>query len=205
MEKNKRDMNLSELGAVLEPHHLEFMPKSIYESSNGQVYAQVLAYKNARTDMEILDTVVFPENWQNEYKRDSNGVLQCGIGIYSEVRGEWIWKWSNGVPSKVEKEKGEYSDAFKRAGYLWGIGRCLYSFPRIKISLNDKEWKRDGDKVRATGYLKPTNWDFEIWIDYQSKEYEHIVVTDKQGTIKFNMNPHKKKFKDPTNRQNVPE
>ena len=201
--KTKKDVTLALLGEILEDYHLEFMPKSIVQYGDS-VYAIILAYKNARTDMEILDTVVGPENWQNKYKRDSNGVLQCGIGVWSTIREEWIWKWSNGVPSQFEKVKGEYSDAFKRAGYMWGIGRCLYNFPKIRIQLQDKEWQeKKGGGVMATGFLKPENWDWEIWIDYQEQTYEQIVISNKAGNILFNLEPHKKKFKDITNKQNI--
>ena len=80
--------------------------------------------------MEILDEAVGPMNWQVKYARDTKGVLQCSIGIRDEISGEWVWKkTSNGTESDYEKEKGEYSDAFKRAGFMWGIGRTLYNFP----------------------------------------------------------------------------
>lgn len=195
------EMKFIELQSILEPHQLEFMPKRVVQYGES-VYVQILAYKNARTDMEVLDRVVGAENWQNEYKRDSSGILQCGIGIWSENRNEWIWKWSNGKVSQIEKEKGEYSDAFKRAGYMWGIGRCLYDFPKVMIQLNDKEWReKPTGGVEATGFLKPDSWNWDIWIDYETQSYEQIVVTDKRGTIKFNLEPHKAKFKDPANRQ----
>ncbi len=43
--------------------------------------------------MKRLDSVC-GALWQSEYKRDSKGVLQCGIGIYiSEVK-DWVWRWS---------------------------------------------------------------------------------------------------------------
>ncbi len=196
---------LADLRKLLDEDDLEFMPKqlSIY---NGTCYAQILPYKNARTDMYILDEVVGVGNWQNEYKRDAKGLLQCGIGIYIEERKEWIWKWSNGTESQFEKEKGEYSDAFKRAGVLWGIGRCLYDFPNVRIQLNEKEYNtelRNGREIaKGTGWLKPNDWNWEIWIDEENGTYEQIVVTDKKGNVRFNLNPHKQKFKDPENRQN---
>lgn len=205
MENNKKihkDVRLSELNQILEPYHIEFFPKKINQYGDS-VFATIVGYKNARTDMEILDNVVGCENWQVKYERDSKGILQCGIGIYSEIRKQWIWKFSNGIPSQFEKEKGEYSDAFKRAGYMWGIGRCLYHLPPIKIQLHDREWKeKSGGGVMATGFLKPQSWNWDIWIDYENQVYEQIVVSDKSGNILFNLEPHKKKFKDISNKQN---
>ena len=198
-----RDVTLADLGQMLDVPHLEFMAKSLRQY-NETVYAIIIPYKNARVDMEILDSVVGRENWQNEYRRDSKGILQCGIGIWSKVREEWIWKWSNGVPSNFEKEKGEYSDAFKRAGYMWGIGRCLYNFPPIKVQLNDREWKeKAGGGVQATGFLKPDAWEWDIWIDFQENCYEQVVVADKAGNVLFNLEPHKKKYKNLENKQNA--
>ena len=58
--------------------------------------------------------------------------MYCGISIKSES-GEWIQKWNVGTESNMEAEKGEASDAMKRAGFAWGIGAELYSAPKIKI------------------------------------------------------------------------
>ena len=46
-----------------------------------------------------------------------------------------MWKWDCGVESNTEKEKGEASDAFKRAGFRWGIGIELYNSPRIYLTV----------------------------------------------------------------------
>ena len=47
---------------------------------------------------------------------------------------EWISKQDCGVESTFgDKEKGEASDAFKRAGFKWGIGVELYTSPFIWI------------------------------------------------------------------------
>lgn len=100
----------------------------------------VLLYKTARTDANILDDVIGERNWQCDYK-EVNGVVYCGIGI--KFDDEWIWKWDAGAETKVEQEKGQASDAFKRAGFKWGIGRELYYAPRIKIKA-DKSGAQDG-------------------------------------------------------------
>ena len=34
----------------------------------------------------------------------------------------------------MEKVKAEASDCFKRAGFKWGIGRGLYTSPKIRTS-----------------------------------------------------------------------
>lgn len=94
-----------------------------------------LLYKTARTDMDLLDETVKPENWENDY-REIKGNLYAGIGI-RQVDGSLIWKWDCGIESREDGEgnekKGEASDAFKRAGFRWGIGRELYTSPFIWI------------------------------------------------------------------------
>ena len=88
----------------------------------------LLLYKNARCDMNILDETVGSEHWQRKHY-ECKGNLFCEIGIYDERTGQWIWKGDCGSESNTEKEKGEASDSFKRAGFNWGIGRELYTAP----------------------------------------------------------------------------
>lgn len=90
----------------------------------------LLLYKTARTDANLLDETYGPERWQCDYK-DIDGKLYCGIGVLFD--GIWVWKWDTGTESNMEAQKGEASDAFKRAGFKWGIGRELYTAPRIWV------------------------------------------------------------------------
>ena len=93
----------------------------------------LLLYKTARTDAALLDEVFTPMGWQNNFEF-KNGILYGGIGIFNSERNEWIWKWDCGTESNMEAEKGQASDAFKRAGFKWGIGRELYTAPFIFVS-----------------------------------------------------------------------
>jgi hypothetical protein len=97
----------------------------------------LLLYKTARTDMTILDETVGAENWQAKFY-EHKGILFCSLGInvnYDKPDKEplWVWKDDAGVESNTEAEKGNASDARKRAGFSWGIGRCLYSSPFIWV------------------------------------------------------------------------
>ncbi|NCC19164.1 MAG: hypothetical protein EOM29_09525 [Bacteroidia bacterium] len=101
----------------------------------------LLIYKTARIDMEMLDYMFGTGNWQDDYK-EIKGVMYCGIGV--NFSDGWVWKWNAGVESKGmdddNNKKGEASDAFKRAGFLWGIGRELYKWKEINIALNDDDF-----------------------------------------------------------------
>ena len=49
---------------------------------------QLLLYKNARTDMDILDSLG-AENWSREHY-EINGVLFCRVGI--KFGNDWVYK-----------------------------------------------------------------------------------------------------------------
>ena len=105
-----------------------------------------VAYIDARDCQDLLDDVVGPDRWQSMFYEE-NGLLFCKVGILCNTGNEkngyegenWVWKSDTGSESKVEKDKGHVSDAFKRACVSWGIGRFLY---RLKIqTLTTKQWK----------------------------------------------------------------
>lgn len=100
-----------------------------------QAGVELLLYKDSRCDMRILDEAIGAENWQNEFY-ECKGTLFCKVGILvdrGEQFREWVWKDNAGAPSNMEAQKGEASDAFKRACFTWGIGRELYTSPRIFV------------------------------------------------------------------------
>lgn len=104
-----------------------------------------LAYIDARDVMRRLDEACGVGGWQCEYVDMSNGTICCRIGIQSPS-GEWVWKANGGsvtgdVDNEKEREmaeKGGYSDAFKRAAVLWGVGRYLYDMETPWIELEQK-------------------------------------------------------------------
>lgn len=100
--------------------------------------AKLLLYKDARVDMNVLDETVGCEHWQRLHQ-EIKGIMYCGVGI-QQPSGEWAWKWDCGTESSSEKEKGEASDAFKRACFCWGIGRELYTAPSVSIDLTEKDY-----------------------------------------------------------------
>lgn len=83
-----------------------------------------LAYIDARDVMNLLDDVVGPTDWQDQYELVGDKII-AGIGIRTDD-GQWVWKYDTGTESNIEEEKGMFSDAFKRAAVKWGVGRFLY-------------------------------------------------------------------------------
>ncbi len=83
-----------------------------------------LAYVDARSVMERLDTTVGPLNWQDRYEFHDKRTV-CYLSL--RFGDEWISKADGAGDSDIEGEKGGISDAFKRAAVRWGIGRELYA------------------------------------------------------------------------------
>lgn len=106
--------------------------------SKDNTKAQCVAYIDARDVMALLDEVVGKENWQDSYQFVGDKLI-AGIGIFTGT--QWVWKYDTGVEGNFEQEKSQFSDAFKRAGVKWGIGRFLYDL--------DFKW------VRVDQYKKP--------------------------------------------------
>jgi hypothetical protein len=120
--------------------HLNLLKKEIpyqwriQSYSKNKPQAACVAYIDARDVMNLLDEVVGAENWQSDYKEVSGHVV---AGVAIKINGEWVWKWDTGTESQTEKDKGLFSDSFKRAAVKWGIGRFLYDLDIVYIPTND--------------------------------------------------------------------
>jgi len=108
----------------------------------------LLLYKDARVDMNLLDETFGVTGWQRKHEL-INGNLFCTISIWDDDKKQWVDKQDVGVESKSAKEKGEASDAFKRAGTNVGIGRELYT--PLFIWINGLA-ENDKFKVSEIGY-----------------------------------------------------
>ena len=139
----------------------------------------LLMYKNARVDMTLLDEVVGPENWKRSHEL-INGNLFCTVAVRSD-KGEWVTKQDVGTESYTEKEKGQASDAFKRACVNWGIGRELYTCPFVWIDLKDHEWKSgyNGKRQPKTRFVVST-------IEYDDqRRVSFIEIKDDKGEVRY--------------------
>lgn len=132
------------LAGLFEPFPAEAISWRIGSTTKDKSKGMALAYIDARDVMDRLDQVCGPDGWQCDYTPMANGTTCCRIGI--NVHGEWVWKSNGGsatgdVDNEKEREmaeKGGYSDAFKRAAVLWGIGRYLYSLKTPWVELVQK-------------------------------------------------------------------
>lgn len=165
---------------LLKADEIEVKVKQVKE--NGSVF---LLYKTARTDMDLLDDAVGATNWQSDYKV-VNDNLYAGIGINN--CGEWIWKWDCGIESRADGEgnekKGEASDAFKRAGFKWGIGRELYTAPFIWIGSDVLPVMPVGNGYKLKGFPKLS----VKKIDYIDKKISMLELVDDKGRVVYTFN-----------------
>jgi len=106
--------------------------------SEHKAEALCIPYIDARDAQNLLDDVCGAAGWQSDFK-GAGHLIMGGIGI--KVDGEWLWKWDTGTETRIEKDKGHASDAFKRAGVHWGIGRFLYAIKPFKARTNKKKVK----------------------------------------------------------------
>lgn len=135
--------------------------------------ALLLLYKDARCDMAILDETVGAFNWKKSYY-EVKGNLYCSVGI-RDNNGDWVEKSDCGAESNTEAEKGEASDAFKRACVNWGIGRELYTTPKINIKCPDSYYFNDKLTMKFT--VKE--------IGYCGKMINKLVIADRFGNVVF--------------------
>ena len=162
---------------LLRKDEIEVKVKQVKEKG-----AVALLYKTARTDMALLDETVGAENWQCDY-REIKGNMYCGIGVYHNPERGYVWKWNCGTESREDGEgnekKGEASDAFKRAGTLWGIGRELYTAPFIFLNVETKE--KNGNYILADKFQT-----FEVAdITYEGRNIKSVRIVDNRGKVVF--------------------
>lgn len=135
--------------------------------------ALLLLYKDARCDMAILDETVGPMNWKKSFY-SVNGNLYCSVAIKDD-NGEWVSKDDCGIESNMDAAKGEASDAFKRACFNWGLGRELYTCPKIRIKCSDNYYQNDKFSMAFTVQN----------IEYVGKAISKLVIADKNGDIVY--------------------
>jgi len=144
--------------------------------------AIILLYKDARTDMDLLDETFGVMNWQRKHF-PIDGNLYCGIEVWDDDKKQWVMKQDVGTESNTEATKGEASDSFKRSGTNWGIGRELYTAGFIFIQLEQGEYKtgKNGQPQAVPSFKLAVKE-----IDYtDNREIKTLVIVDKNGRVRF--------------------
>lgn len=107
----------------------------VYKEPNGKSngWALVLAYINNRAIQERLDAVFGIDGWENEFTPLPDGGLICYLKC--RVGETWIRKGDGADKTAIEATKGGLSNAMKRSGSQWGIGRYLYNLESTFVNL----------------------------------------------------------------------
>ena len=156
--------------------------------------AVMLLFKDARVDMNILDEIYGIDGWQRTHEV-INGNLFCNIDLWDDKKKMWIRKQDVGIESNQQKEKGEASDAFKRAGFNVGIGRELYTKIFIWINLDANETQpKQNDKTKLQLSFKTK---FHV-SDIESKDGTiiHLEIKDANNKTRFTYDASKYKASD---------
>jgi len=161
---------------------------------------RLLLYKNGVIDGIMLDTIVGKYNWQKKNVRyfapDGTPYLDCEIKIRTE-NGDWISRDGTGEESNFEPKKGQETDAMKRAGFAFGIGRELKNHPPvIEIEAECLSTEPSANTITLengnTKTFYKTYDDFSVTqIVYADEEYESrrivqlAIKNDTTGKIVF--------------------
>lgn len=175
----------------MEQKNIRLLTKDDIEVKVKQITAKGalgLLYKTARVDRAILDDTFGPMNWQCKFEVIKEN-LYCDIGVFNSDIQQWVWKSDCGVESMTEAEKGEASDAFKRAGFKWGIGVELYNAPFIWLKVatvaNDKGGYDLADKFERFEVK-------EIEITPERDITKLVIVDAKSGDVVYSFGSSEK-------------
>lgn len=177
-------MSNLELSTPLHIDDIDFRVQSINKGG----YATILAYKDARVDIQRLNAVHGVLGWQRTHSRDNRN---CTVSIWDDNHKHWVGKEDTGTESSADQQKGLASDSFKRACFNWGIGIELYDYPVISIKLNQNEWKMVGDRPKQTWDLKLRDW---TWFSkFNGKELTYLAAKDDNNRLRFEHGQRPKK------------
>ena len=184
-------MNMNEvLTELKKPFPIDRLKWRIGNKNKDKTKANMLVYIDARDVEDRLDEVC-GSNWSDDVKEVA-GRIVCTITING------ISRTDGAGDTDIESEKGGLSDAFKRAGVKWGIGRYLYNASKYNTWVNCKDIadydlynknKEQLDKVAQAISGKVSTPRKEQSIDDKIKAFRDYVLSanlEQLNTTNFN-------------------
>jgi hypothetical protein len=172
--------------ALCEPFPAECIDWRLGATNKDKTKGMALAYIDARTVMDRLDSVCGPDNWQCHYTPAPGNALICNLGV-RVPSGDWIWKADGAGATDVEGEKGMMSDALKRAAVRWGVGRYLYELgsPWVALAPAGNSFKiADGERAKLDNmhedYAAKAGWGIRagrVAYSFANQVVKHFVTT----------------------------
>lgn len=106
------------------PMKLQWKVQNVFKGSGK---CSVVPYVDARQVQQRLDDIFGPMGWSNTYEAETGTAsISISIGDYMVTKSDVGTENTNLKIDKATKYKGKASDAFKRAGVLFGINRDTY-------------------------------------------------------------------------------
>lgn len=150
---------------TLRADEVEVRIQSDKPDNNGN--KKYLLYMDARAARRLLNERFGIYGWQLLYEH-VNGQLFAKLGIKDPESGQWVWKMETGSESAIEGEKGQVSDALKRAVVTLGWDE-LYSSPDIRFN-----GYSTGNRVQTIEY------------DTSNRRIIRLVIVDRYGKVVYN-------------------
>lgn len=125
------------LTAPIQPDEIEWRVQQ--QTKTGKLI--VVPYITNRCVMERFDRQFGWHGWQNDITEIGDGFL-CRITV-TMPDGTRLTKTDGASRTDIEPVKGGISDAMKRCAVQFGVGRNLYTYPRVFVETLDKyipEW-----------------------------------------------------------------
>lgn len=177
-------MDLKKLQEPLPIESIDFRIQSINKGG----YATILAYKDARVDINRLNEVCTPLGWKRQHTRENHN---CIVSIWDDANKQWVSKEDTGTESMSEAQKGLASDSFKRACFNWGIGIELYDYPIISIKLEKGvEWDLVNDRPKQLYGLNLRNWKW--FSQFTDNKLTYLACKDEKGVLRFSYGKYEK-------------
>lgn len=139
----------------------------------------LLLYKDARVDQKILDEAFGMYGWERTHQ-SIEGNLYCTVRIWDSEKAQWIEKQDVGTTSYAEKEKGQASDAFKRACVNVGIGRELYTAPFIWISSSKANIQKRDNRYTTSERFQVREISYN-----EMREIAAITIVNDRGVVVY--------------------
>ncbi|HJW88997.1 MAG TPA: Rad52/Rad22 family DNA repair protein, partial [Dehalococcoidia bacterium] len=115
-------------------------PTSLIEVKPGAVAngrALALAYVDMRAYQARLDEAAGPEGWSVEYRPLGDRAILCRLTILGVTREDV----GEADPAEANWATCMVAQSFKRACASFGLGRYLYSLPRLWVEMDGKRIK----------------------------------------------------------------
>jgi len=184
---------------LCKPFPAEDISWRIGSTTKDKTKGLALAYIDARDVMRRLDEVVGWNNWGTiDSKQGDTYYCQltieyptgfvCGDKKVAALPSGTVTKTGAAGATAVEGEKGGASDAFKRAGVLFGIGRYLYDLNCPWVELEEAG---RGHKIKKSEYKKlrdllegsSKTWFQEGQSEYFQQKKEALITAPDTATL----------------------